>query len=243
MAFRKNERNTYPPKYHYEMRKDYEDEDRRILQFRADEVHNKLHIVESMINNSIGKSIKIYARKCEIKEVNHSQAKDFLIENHMMGSFTAKHIGLFFNDEIVSLISYRSYKDKISVDRFCGKINHSVIGGFGKLMKVLELQTGKLPIHYWVDLRYGTGSFLLNQRFEFVRETLGFSWTDGRSTFNRRRCRANMDERKLTEKEHAEELGLFKIYDAGQRLYIKSESHRNNNQTDLYPTLLTQSHP
>jgi len=28
-----------------------------------------------------------------------------------------------------------------------------------------------------------------------------------------------MDDRKLSEKKHAEELGWFKIYDAGQRLF------------------------
>jgi sulfur relay (sulfurtransferase) DsrF/TusC family protein len=30
-----------------------------------------------------------------------------------------------------------------------------------------------------------------------------------------------MDERKLTQKQYADELKLFKIYDAGQRLYVK----------------------
>ena len=33
---------------------------------------------------------------------------------------------------------------------------------------------------------------------------------------------ANMDDRKLTEKEHAIELGWVKIYDAGQRLYVRN---------------------
>ena len=41
-------------------------------------------------------------------------------------------------------------------------------------------------------------------------------------TYNRLRCRANMDNRKLSEKEYSEELGWERIYDAGQRLYIKS---------------------
>jgi hypothetical protein len=39
--------------------------------------------------------------------------------------------------------------------------------------------------------------------------------------FNRLTCRANMDERELSEKEYAAEQGLFKIYDAGQAKYIK----------------------
>lgn len=70
---------------------------------------------------------------------------------------------------------------------------------------------------------YGTGNFLLNQGFKLEKETLGWEWTDFKKTYNRLKCRANMDNRCLSQSEHAKELGLFKIYDAGQRLYIKSK--------------------
>ena len=73
----------------------------------------------------------------------------------------------------------------------------------------------------FVDLRYGNGSSLLKAGFELKGITLGWKWTDFKSTYNRLRCRANMDDRKLTEKEHANELGLYKIYDAGQAKFIK----------------------
>jgi len=62
---------------------------------------------------------------------------------------------------------------------------------------------------------------LLNKGFEETREALGWKWTDGTNTFNRLKCRANMDKRGLRQAEHAKELGWYKIYDAGQRLYVK----------------------
>jgi hypothetical protein len=40
-----------------------------------------------------------------------------------------------------------------------------------------------------------------------------------KNTYNRLQCTANMDSRKLSEKEHAVELGWSRIYDAGQRFY------------------------
>jgi len=77
-------------------------------------------------------------------------------------------------------------------------------------------------IIYEVDLRYGDGKSILSLGFALANTTQGFSWTDYRNRFNRRQCRANMDIRKMTEKDHSQELGWYKIYDAGQAKFIKT---------------------
>ena len=139
-----------------------------------------------------------------------------------MGATNARHIGLYHENQLVCLFSYKIYKDKLDVVRFCSLINHTVIGGFSKLLVYAEKLHPNLPIHYWVDLRYGTGNFLLNQGFVKAKEdVLSFKWTDYDNSYRREQCQANMDERRLTQAEHAEELGWVQIYDAGQRLYIK----------------------
>ena len=84
-----------------------------------------------------------------------------------------------------------------------------------------------IEIHNWVDLRYGTGNHLQEKGFIKIRDTLGWKWTDNEKTFNRLRCRANKDARKLTQQAHADELGWTKIYDAGQRLWIKNLTHKS----------------
>ena len=208
--------------YHFDMRLAFEEAGLRLLQFREDEVNFKFPIVESMINNLLNKSVKVYARKTVIKEVAQSEATDFLKKNHIMGNYRSKHVGLYQDQTLVCLFSYKVYKDKLKVERFCSLINHTIVGGFSKLLKHVEKLHPNLPIHYWVDLRYGTGNFLLNQGFVKDHDTLGWKWTDFKNTYNRLKCRANMDERKLTQAEHAAELKLYKIYDAGQRLYIKN---------------------
>ena len=218
----------HEPKYHFVMRTEYERESCRILQFRADEVKKKLHIVISIINNILGKTgNRIYARKTTIKIVSQDMANNFLIENHMMGPIQAKHMGLFDNDRLVMIMSYKTRGNIIKIDRLCSITNHNVIGGFSKLLSFLEGHVKHNEIHYWVDLRYGVGDFLKNQGFVHERDTLGWKWTDlGFNTFNRLQCRANMDSRKLSEKEYAEELGWVKIYDAGQRLFIKRRTKK-----------------
>ena len=208
--------------YHFNMRICYEKAGRRIVQFRSDEIQFKFPIVRSMINNMLGKSIRVYARKTIIKEVIQSEATGFLNNNHIMGNCKAKHVGLYRNKILVCLFSYKIYNKKLDVVRFCSLLDHAVIGGFSKLLKYVEKLCTNLPIHYWVDLRYGTGNFLLNQGFvQKKKDELSWKWTDRKYTHNRRKCQANMDERRLTQAEHAEELGWVQIYDAGQRLYIK----------------------
>jgi hypothetical protein len=177
-----------------------------------------------MIFNVLNKtSFKLGARKTNVKNVNSNDAKLFLKNNHIKGYKNAKHIGLYCENELVSLMSYKLGKGKtfIKIERFCSKINYNIIGAFSKLLKYVTLNMPKLPIHYWVDLRYGTGEFLIKQGFKLEKETLGWEWTDFKQTYNRLKCRANMDERKLKERDYAREYKLFKIYDAGQRLFIK----------------------
>lgn len=207
--------------YHFDMRECFEKNGKRLLQFREDEVNTKLPIITSMVNNLLGRNEKIYARKCTIDRVKPKEAREFLEQNHIMGGLKAKSIGLFYQDSLVMVASYKIYKKSVlKIERLCSKLNTSVVGGFSKLLKKLITNSIK-EIHYWVDLRYGTGNFLLNCGFEKSHETIGWKWTDLISTYNRRLCRANMDERKLKEREHAVEKGLIRIYDAGQRLYLR----------------------
>ena len=207
--------------YHFDKRRKYEESSLRVLQIREDELNDKLPIVESIINNVINKSKKIFARKTQVRVVT-KEAKLFLTSNHLMGFVNAKHIGLYLEDQLVCIMSYaKDSQNILKIQRFCNILNTTVVGGFSKLLKYIESLESPREIHNWVDLRYGTGSHLESKGFYLARETLGWKWTNGRSTFNRLTCKANMDSRCLSEKEHARELRLYKIYDAGQRLYIK----------------------
>lgn len=216
---------------HFGQRKDFEDKGMRIFQFHADELKNSPEIIKSMVKNALGKSEnKIYARKCILKIVNQTEATKFLVANHLMGTTSAKHIGLYHEENLVCLMSYKVFpKKKIcKIERFCSITNTNVLGGFGKLLNELEnnlsrLHTTKInEIHNWVDLRYGTGNHLKNYNFVFRKDVQGFKWTDYKNTYNRLACKANMDSRKMSESDHAKEKGWVKIYDAGQRLFVKN---------------------
>ena len=66
----------------------------------------KTDIVKSRICNLLGKSERIYARKCVIKEVSNTISKLFLDDNHIQGNVNSKHnIGLYYDDKLVSLMT------------------------------------------------------------------------------------------------------------------------------------------
>lgn len=211
--------------YHFKMRQDYEARGLRILQFHENEIVNKIEIIKSIIRNALNQTLhKVGARKTNIKKVSQLEAKIFLNQNHIKGSINAKHLGLFYQGELVQILSYKIRKGVLKIERACSKINWSIIGGYSKLEKYLitkELHN-ITAIHYWVDLRYGTGRFLSQLDYKIEKETLGWEWTDFVKTYNRLQCWANMDEQHLSQQDYADELGWYKIFDAGQRLYIKS---------------------
>jgi len=214
-------------RYHFNLRKEFEEHNLRIFQFREDELRDKPLIIKSIINNSLGKTKnKVFARKCKVQIVKQAEATDFLKENHLMGYTNAKHLGLYHDNKLVCLLSYKQRKHVCKIERFCSILDTNVVGGFSKLLSHLEknyLKPEITEIHNWVDLRYGTGKHLLDKKFVAKKETLGWKWTDFNQTYNRLKCKANMDNRNLTQQQHADELGWFKIYDAGQRLYVKTK--------------------
>lgn len=210
------------PSYHYEMRRNMSESGIRIMQFREDEVRFKSLIVQSIISSATNNIDKLDARKCQIVPIPVSQYKDFFVQNHLMSNRHASGaVALFYQNQIVSCMSYLVSGQTLEIARFANKLFTSVRGGFSRLLSHIVAQTQPKIIQSFCDLRYATGASYTRNGFELVGVTQGWNWTDGKFIFNRLSCRANMDERRLTEAEHAAELGLYKIYDAGQAKYVK----------------------
>jgi len=209
--------------YHFKKRVEYEQKNLRLLQFRANEIEEKPHIVVSIVNNALNRNKKIYARKCKLQQITWMDAKKFLQQNHLQGSGSpSTSYGLFYNDSLVMVMCVRKKDiDGLEISRLCTLNNCTVVGGFNKLLAYVEsLYTPEL-IYSWCDLRYANGKGYEAVGFKRTKEVLSWAWTDLLEVHHRLACRANLDDRKLTEAEYARELNLVRIYDAGQRLYVK----------------------
>jgi len=112
---------------------------------------------------------------------------------------TAKCVGLFYKDEMISCLSYRKIEDGLDIARFATKENHQVAGGLSKLINYIQQKEDPVFIQSFVDLRYGNGSSLETIGWDSNKPTLGWSWSYGFMTRNRLSCKANMDSRRMTE--------------------------------------------
>jgi len=110
--------------------------------------HMDLNIVYSKIKLILNKiDLKIQARKTIFKEISKEETNIFLNNNHLYGSaiFT-KAYGLFYNEEIIQVITYLKTKDTntIEIKRSASKTNLQIIGGFSKLLKNSLVEIKKL---------------------------------------------------------------------------------------------------
>lgn len=199
-----------PSRQYHKKRKDfYQSQGFSLLVFTEKEVKEKRDIVDSMIAHKMKKTKKrIGARKCIVKTLTSSEASGFFNKNHLKGGGQGKTIGLFFEGECVSALRYQVFSNKINISRFACKNHCSVVGAYSRLLKQLPTN---LPIENFVDCRHGTGEHLLSYGFELVSEHIGFEWSDGYNTFNRRTFKNPEGEAK----------GLKKYWDYGQLKYIK----------------------
>jgi hypothetical protein len=207
--------------YHLQLQKDFTNNKQTIFQFREDELRDKGTIVKSIVQNYFGlSSAKYAARKLKIKKNSYSESREFFENNHLMGSSKAISYGLYDGDDLVCCIGIKVKNGVLDVVRFATKNFCSVAGGLSKLLShVIKIYKPRIVLS-WCDMRYSTGQSYQKLGFKLEKTSLSWRWTDFEKTFNRLKCRANMDDRNLTQVQHAKELGWHQIYDAGQAKYI-----------------------
>lgn len=123
---------------------DYSDSGFKIIQIFEDTWVHKSPIIKSRILNLLGKSKRIGARSCEIKEVtDNTLVSKFLNNNHLQGNIgSALKLGLFYQNELVSLMTFGSLRKnlgQVSQDghwellRFTNICGFNVVGSASKL--------------------------------------------------------------------------------------------------------------
>lgn len=150
---------------------------------------NKRDIWKSIIKSKLGLiDKKIFARKCLIKPLTSKESRLFFDKNHLSGFVGASnHLGLFYNDELVSAISYgasRFDKTETELYRFASLLGTQVVGGLGKLLK--QIPNDKLIS--FADRRISGVDSVYNNFFK-NKKTLSPSWwglKSGTSELNHR---------------------------------------------------------
>lgn len=206
----------------------------RLIHIFEDEWIYKKDIVKSRLRNILDVSTNtIYARKCEIKEVDSKIASKFLTENHIQGKCpSAIKIGLFYDNKLVSLMTFgynrfskANIKNNYELLRFCNKSNTRVVGGASKLLKYFIKTYKPNEIISYADKRWSDGNLYEILGFQKYNESKPnyFYVVNGKREyrFNYRKSvliKQGYDPNK-TEKQIMEERGIPRIYDCGCLCY------------------------
>jgi len=211
----------------------------RLFHLFDDEWRDKKDIVKSRLLNLIGKTPnKIYARKCEIREVDSKTASKFLDENHIQGKLGSKvKLGLYFKNELVSLMTFGELRKNLGQTakegsyellRFCNKLNTNVVGGASKLLKHFEKTYQPKEIISYADRRWSDGNLYKQLGFVLISVSQpNYFYTKGDVRENRFKYRKSelvkqgFDPNK-TEKQIMEEEGFVRVYDCGTLKFVKT---------------------
>jgi len=216
--------------YHIDKTSYFKDKGVRIIHIWEDDWDNNKDIVKSQISNILGKSNRIYARKCEVRKI-HCQGQfkshlekssEFLDNNHIQGRDRSNiKLGLYYEEKLVSIMTFnklegrKKMKDnEYNLSRFCNKLNTSVIGGASKLFKYFINKYNPTRVISYADNDWSIGNLYEKLGFNKVHLTKpDYKYL----VENKRVHKSNYRKSKtgISEKE----LNIPKIYDCGKLKY------------------------
>lgn len=216
--------------YHINKTKDAEIKGLKLLHIFEDELEFKYSIVLSIIKNNLGlNDNKIFARKCEIREINNKESFEFLNNNHIQGGIKSKiNIGLYYNNILVSLMTFsngriimKGKKEDYELTRFCNLLNTSVVGGASKILNYFIKKYKPTKLVSYSDKRWSQGDLYRTLGFEFIHDSEPNYWyvigRERKYRFNFRKSilvKEGYDSNK-SEHEIMMDRGINRIYDCG----------------------------
>lgn len=226
-------------KYHINKYKNCLKKDIQLLTIFEDEWKFRQNQCKSHIKSVLGiTDKKVFARKCEVKEIIREDAKKFFDFYHIQGSnkLGIVFFGLFFENELYAVMSLGRHnrqldvsKKEITLDRLCFKDGVQIIGGASKLFsKCLEWAKNNnyKKIISFSDNRWSLGNVYKKMGFVLEKEYgPDYSYV---STNNPRKRLSKQSQKKsmtkcpkdFTEHSWALQRGLARIYDCGKKRWI-----------------------
>lgn len=226
-----------PKDYHLNKTKSCNELNIKLIHIFEDEWIYKKDIVKSRILNIINKTnIKIYARKCDIRNVSYIDSKDFLKNNHLQGNCSSSiRYGLYYNNKLVSLMTFgklrrnvnNKYKERcFEMIRFVNERNHNIIGGASKLLKHFIKTIKPKEIISYSDNRWGDGNLYLKLGFKFVRNSeINYFYVINNKKYNRLNFKKDALVKQGFDKNKSEheimlDRHIYRIYDCGCKVFL-----------------------
>ena len=206
----------------------------RLIHIFEHEWLTKQDILKSIISSALGiYKTRVYARKCEVREVSSSEARIFLETNHLQGFIPSSYrVGLYYNNELIQLLCFgknRFKRDEIELLRMCTKLDTQVVGGFSKLLKYQPYE----EFISYIDLSKFSANGYLKNGFEIISQSSpNYKYIKGERIPNRLRAQKHKLPKLLgddfdaskTESKNMQDAGWWKVYDCGNLKLLYSRS-------------------
>ena len=210
------------------------DVDPQTFYIRESELNDKFDLVVSRVMQFIGKSKRIFARKCYAGEIDSKTYSTFCKENHIQDSAAAKiKLGLFEKEsnELVSVLSFSRPRFTERYDfellRLCNKAGLTVVGGASKLFSHFRSLNPGARIVSYADKRWSRGNVYNKLGFKLVDETMKsfYYFRDGviisRYQAQKHRLKELLEsfDTDKTEVENMTVAGYVKVFSPGQYVF------------------------
>lgn len=195
-----------------------------LLQIFEHEWRDRNFQVRSFLTSKLGlNKQKLFARKCDLREIEKQEACAFLNQNHIQGAGRfEKAFGLYHNNELMMLIAFGKHHrggSEIVLTRCVSKFDTTIVGGLSRLCKHAKSIYGSFIT--WIDLRWSDGSSWIatGWKQEEALKPDYFYYNENTkkivSKQSRRKSKCPPPEG-VTEKQFAEMEGFVRIFDAGK---------------------------
>ncbi len=208
----------------------------QLIHIFENEWNNKKPQVIARIRAKLGKTKRIYARNCSIRQIESSVARTFITNNHIQ-SFRpgAIHVGLFLKDELVAVMSFGKprFNKKIEWEllRFCSLKEFTVVGGASKLLSWFISNKNPDSIISYSDKRWNNGKLYEQLNFDKIHTSkpnyFYFDKKDAdvlysRQMFQKHKLKKILDcfDPNLSEWENMKNNGYNRIWDCGNDVFV-----------------------
>jgi len=202
------------------------------------EWNSKPEISRSYIRHLLKLNIdRIYARNCNIRNINASEAQEFVNKTHFQGycNSTVK-LGLFSKDELVAVMTLgrpRYSSNNWELLRYSADNTRVVVGAAGKLFSYFLNHYAPSDVISYCDFSKFNGTMYESIGFEHTRTSSPCYWytrdyriIEHRSRYQKHTLldKISVYDPALTEIQNMQANGYDRIWDCGNKVYIYTSS-------------------
>ena len=145
-----------------------------IFEYEWDNVACQEKIKQYLMDKISNSAKRVFARKCEIREINSNIAYEFLNRYHLQGGCnSAVNIGAYIKDELIGVMAFGkprfNHKYEWEIHRLCWKFGIKVVGGTERLFKYFLREYKPKSVITYVEISKFTGNVYSRLGFKPIK--------------------------------------------------------------------------